>query len=120
MKLLLLSFSIFLALLWAGEPYKQGKLLESAGSYVCVETLSPDRILIGTSRKPVKLVAQPVLVKYDDESVWVKLAHHGTVRLHQDYLTRAFKPGSACEQVVESAIARLSAPPKKLLVRESH
>jgi hypothetical protein len=116
---LLLSSNIFLSLLVAGEPYKQGKLLESAGTYVCVETQSPDRILIGASRRPVKLATQPVLVKYDDESFWVKPAHHGTIRLRQDYLTRAFTPGSVCEQVVESAIARLTAPPKKLLVRGS-
>jgi hypothetical protein len=120
---LLLSCNICIAVLFASGSYKEGTLLESAGSYVCVEAQAPDRILIAAARKPTDLKAlkgKAVLIKYDDEYVWLRPPHGRAVRLRQDYLTRAFTAGSPCEEVVESAWKRLNAPPKKLLVRESH
>jgi hypothetical protein len=120
---LLLWCNVCAALLFAESGYKEGKLLDSADSFVCVEARGPDRILIGKARKPLRLtsfVGKAVQIKYDDEWVWVKPLHGRTIRLRQDYLTRAFPPDSPCEQVVEAAWKRLSGPPKKLLVRESH
>jgi hypothetical protein len=120
---LLLWCNIYVALAFASGSYKEGTLLESAGSYVCVEARAPDRILIAAARKPSDinpLKGKAVLIKYDDEYVWLRPPHGRTLRLRQDYLTRAFTAGSPCEEVVEAAWKRLTAPPKKLLVRESH
>lgn len=122
-----LSFSIFLlAAVSLGASYRPGRLLDRADqkgrSYFCVEARDPDRILIGYAKraKGPALSGRPVLVKYDDQDVWLRAPHGRTLRLRQDYLTRAFAPGSACELVVEAAWKRINAPPKKLLIRDSH
>ncbi len=118
----------------AGHNVKTGQLLAYADlssaqgkkSYVCVEVHNPDRILIGAAlrshwrgnpRTLKPLTGKPVLVRYDDEDLWVRAPGRAPGRLHQDYLTRAFPPDSPCEQVVEAAWARLNAPPKTLHVR---
>ena len=130
MKLRLLWPSVSSVLLAAGlclgANYKQGTLLEYADheghSYYCIEARDPDHLLIGqaTSSKLKSQVGKPVLLKYNDESIWVRSPHGRTLRLRQDYLTRAFPPGSPCEQVVEAALKRLTAPQKNLIVRDSH
>jgi hypothetical protein len=121
-----LPCSIFLlAALCLGDSYKQGTLLEYADhqgrSYFCLEVRQPDRILIAKAKraKSAPLTGKPVQVKYDDESVWLRPAHGRTLHLRQDYQTRAFLPGSPCEQVVEAAWNRLTAPQKKLIVRST-
>lgn len=111
----------------AGESYREGKLLEQAEytgkdgkrAYVCVESHNPDRILIGRAKRVEGRLhpGQPVLLKYDDENLWVRTLHGKTVRLQQDYLTRAFMAGSPCEQVVEAAFARMEHPQKTLRTR---
>ena len=101
--------------------FKATKLLETAGTYYCFEAKAPDRILIGHSlerKQRRSLVAgQTMPVRYDDQEIWVRRPGGGTLRLTQDYLTRAFQAGSPCAQVVEGAWNRLNGPPKTLHVR---
>ena len=131
MKLRLFLSSVSSALLAAGiclgaASYKPGTLLEYADhqghSYYCIEAHDPDHLLIGhaTHAQLKSQMGKPVLLKYDDESIWVRSPHGRTLRLRQDYLTRAFPPGSPCEQVVEAALKRLNAPQKNLIVRDPH
>ena len=101
--------------------FKATKLLETAGTYYCFEAKAPDRILIGHSqerkaRRPL-VAGQTLQVSYDDEGIWVRRPGGGTLRLTQDYLTRAFVAGSACAQVVEGAWLRLNGPLKTLHIR---
>ena len=106
--------------------FKPAKLLEYAQSaeatrvYFCFEAASPDRLLIGYSA-PRKgwgsFVGKTLPVSYDDREIQVRRPRARTLRLTQDYLTRAFATASPCGQVVEHARERLNAPPKTLRTR---
>ena len=119
--------SLAAGLSFAENPkFKPAKLLEYAQSaeatraYFCFEAASPDRLLIGyaTPRKGWgSFVGKTLPISYDDREIQVRHPRARTLRLTQDYLTRAFVAGSPCEQVVEQARERLNAPPKTLRTR---
>ena len=109
----------------AQSRYKPARVLETANAgtqvYVCVETHEPDRLLIGhtTDRRGrvADLNGKVAVVRFDDNWLWVRVGHAKTVRLRQEYLVRAFLPGSRCEQVVDAALERRDNPQKQLRSR---
>ncbi len=131
MQRLLVGLLLMLPFAAAETKYRDAVLLQYADfeygsshrSYLCVSVRNPDRLVMGYAKRlhwhyhPSKmkpLVGKAVRVRFDDESLWIIRTDGRALKLKQDYLTRAFEPDSRCEQVVEAAVARQSAPPKKL------